>query len=192
MQSLLRDLGWEAEVRVWTDSSTAKGVAARRGLGKMRHVELRFLWVQEKVRGGKIRLHKVPGLVNVADHLTKGKMWWEFEGLLRNIGGMVRPRAGDGVVRRRESWDGEKVEGSGGWRMTGIVSGVSKECQEFWSDREVTVGGLGHAGRSVGWAREGRSEGRRVRIEEGSVVSGDRSSGVGSGGGRGAKPGRQG
>ena len=56
MQSLLRDLGWEVEVGVWTDSSTAKGVAARRGLGKLRHVELRYLWVQEVVRMGRIRL----------------------------------------------------------------------------------------------------------------------------------------
>ena len=158
----------------------------------MRHVELRFLWVQEKIRGGKIRLHKVPGLVNVADHLTKGKMWWEFEGLLRNIGGRVRPRTGDGVVRGRESGDEERVEGSNGWGMTGVVLGMSGDSQGFWRDKGITAGGSGHVGRDVSLAREGNDEGRRVRFEEGSAASGGRSGGGGSGGWRGAKPGRQG
>jgi len=45
LQSVLMDLGVKAEVKVWTDSSTARAVASRRGLGKLRHVELKFLWV---------------------------------------------------------------------------------------------------------------------------------------------------
>eukprot|EP00974_Lingulodinium_polyedra_P067765 6559885-Lingulodinium_polyedra.AAC.1 len=47
VQSLLMDLGWQAKVKVLTDSTIAKAVASRRGLGKLRHVELKFLWVQE-------------------------------------------------------------------------------------------------------------------------------------------------
>ena len=38
---LAEDLGWRVEVRLWTDSSAAKAVANRRGLGKLRHVELK-------------------------------------------------------------------------------------------------------------------------------------------------------
>ena len=43
MQSLAIDLGWKFQVVVHTDSSTAKSVAGRRGLGRMRHVELKYL-----------------------------------------------------------------------------------------------------------------------------------------------------
>ena len=45
MQSLAEELGWKAEVWLWTDSSAAKAVGNRRGLGKLRHVELKWLWV---------------------------------------------------------------------------------------------------------------------------------------------------
>jgi len=87
IQSLLQDLGWRAEVKVWTDSTTAKAVASRRGLGKLRHVELKFLWVQEVVRNGRIKIGKVWGEKNVADHLTKEKMLWEFQDMVWDVGG---------------------------------------------------------------------------------------------------------
>ena len=47
-QSLLRDLGLELLVRVWTDSSAAMGICARRGLGQLRHIATHTLWVQGK------------------------------------------------------------------------------------------------------------------------------------------------
>jgi hypothetical protein len=87
MQSLLVDLGWETKVKVLTDSTTAKAVAGRRGLGKLRHVELKFLWVQEVVRRGRVKIAKVPGELNVADHLTKEKMLWEFSNMVKDVGG---------------------------------------------------------------------------------------------------------
>ena len=43
-------MGWKMSVRVHTDSSAAKAVASRRGLGKLRHIELKYLWVQELVQ----------------------------------------------------------------------------------------------------------------------------------------------
>ena len=38
-QALLRDLGVEAQIRVWTDSSAAIGICTRQGLGKLRHLD---------------------------------------------------------------------------------------------------------------------------------------------------------
>ena len=70
-QSLLRDLGIELPVRVWTDSSAAMGICARQGLGKLRHIATHTLWVQEKVRSRAIELRKVRGEVNPADVFTK-------------------------------------------------------------------------------------------------------------------------
>ena len=70
-QSLMKDLGLNLPVCVWTDSSAALGIATRSGLGKLRHLETHTLWVQEKVRTGAIVVRKVAGEVNPADLFTK-------------------------------------------------------------------------------------------------------------------------
>ena len=70
-RSVLRDLGSTARICVMTDSSAAKGMASRKGLGKVRHVEVNQLWVQQKVGSGEIELKKVEGTSNLADALTK-------------------------------------------------------------------------------------------------------------------------
>ena len=48
-------------ITVLIDASAAKGICSRRGLGKLRHIEVSLLWVQEKVRDKTIDLQKVPG-----------------------------------------------------------------------------------------------------------------------------------
>jgi len=73
MQSIMRDLGWYCKIRLLVDSSAAKSIASRTGLGKLRHLEIKFLWLQECVRRGKVVLSKVRGDINPADVLTKPK-----------------------------------------------------------------------------------------------------------------------
>jgi hypothetical protein len=71
MQSFFRDIGIELKVEVRTDSSSGLAFSSRRGLGRMRHVETRYLWVQERVRLRHLRIRKIAGLSNPADVLTK-------------------------------------------------------------------------------------------------------------------------
>ena len=70
-RAMLRDMGIDVSIDVHTDAEAAKGIAARTGLGKTRHIAVHYLWVQERVRDGDIKLHKVRGTVNPADLLTK-------------------------------------------------------------------------------------------------------------------------
>jgi len=70
-QSLLKDLGVELPIRLWTDSSAAIGICSRQGLGKVRHLDTYTLWVQQAVRSGRINLKKVRGDSNPADLFTK-------------------------------------------------------------------------------------------------------------------------
>ena len=57
VQSILQDLGWpDVCVQVGSDSSTAISVSGRRGLGKLRHNELKYLWVQEVVNAKRVRI----------------------------------------------------------------------------------------------------------------------------------------
>ena len=70
-QSILTDLGCDAKLVVWTDATAAKGIATRRGLGKVRHIHTRELWLQEKLADGALEIAKVKGEDNPADALTK-------------------------------------------------------------------------------------------------------------------------
>ena len=73
IQALAADLGWHWKVRLWVDSTAAKSMASRTGLGRVRHLDVRFLWLQEVVRKGRVTLRKIPGEKNPADILTKPK-----------------------------------------------------------------------------------------------------------------------
>ena len=70
-QALLEDLGVRVPIRVWTDSSATMGICGRQGLGKLRHVDTRALWIQQRVRDGSLELRKVKGEINPADVFTK-------------------------------------------------------------------------------------------------------------------------
>ena len=70
-QSLLEDLGVVAGIRVWTDSSATLGICGRQGLGKLRHIDTRSLWLQQKLRAGALEIKKVRGEANPADLFTK-------------------------------------------------------------------------------------------------------------------------
>ena len=75
LESLLwrRTLGAEMSgpVTVHTDASAAIGISNRVGTGKVRHIEVNQLWVQEKIAKGELKVIKVGTDENLADALTK-------------------------------------------------------------------------------------------------------------------------
>ena len=46
-------------IYVGTDSSAAKSFVCRRGLGRMRHLQIRDLWLQKEVAEGRLEVSKV-------------------------------------------------------------------------------------------------------------------------------------
>jgi len=71
VQGLLGELHIDVPIRVYTDSSSARLMAYKRGPGRMKHIELRQLWLQEQVRGGMLEIKKITTEQNLADVLTK-------------------------------------------------------------------------------------------------------------------------
>ena len=69
--SLMADFGVAISVTVHTDASAAIGIVRRAGLGKLRHLNVRYLWIQGQVKSDAIKLLKVLGTENPADLLTK-------------------------------------------------------------------------------------------------------------------------
>ena len=68
---MAKDLGIEAGLEVLADSSVAIGICRRTGIGKVRHLVVGQIWVQERVGSGDFALTKHPGTANPADILTK-------------------------------------------------------------------------------------------------------------------------
>ena len=58
-------------IRLGVDSMAAKQFVARRGLGRMRHLDIRNLWLQKDVRDGLLEVIKISGTENPADLMTK-------------------------------------------------------------------------------------------------------------------------
>ena len=71
MQTLLGELGAVTELQLFLDSSAAKGFAATRGIGKMRHLEVKDIWLQGAVFKVRLKMFKVRGDLSQADVMTK-------------------------------------------------------------------------------------------------------------------------
>ena len=69
--SLYADLGKKVELMIHSDATTAIGIARRRGLGKLKHLDCEELWIQGKDRNKEVKLVKELGTSNPADILTK-------------------------------------------------------------------------------------------------------------------------
>ena len=91
--SLARELGFvgvSTTVKLGTDSSAAKSFVSRRGLGRMRHLDIRDLWLQKEVADGLVEVVKLPGVQNPADLMTKMLSWREVMDRLRMMSMDVR------------------------------------------------------------------------------------------------------
>jgi len=71
MVSLMKELNMRVQLRVATDSTANIGIQHRVGVGKMRHLEIRSLWLQEALRNGRFTLVKRSTVEMRGDLMTK-------------------------------------------------------------------------------------------------------------------------
>ena len=74
IRSLLLEsqLSKNVNIRIHTDSTAGKSMATRFGTSKKtKHVQLRFLFIQELVASGVVSIKKVSGTSNPSDVMTK-------------------------------------------------------------------------------------------------------------------------
>ena len=74
------------EVELLTDSKSARDLLHKVGLGRLKHVETRRLWLQQAVQEGRLSLHKVDTESNLADLLTKAMQRQRLEDLRERLG----------------------------------------------------------------------------------------------------------
>ena len=67
LAQMARSWGVELQARVLSDSAAALAICHRKGNGKLRHVRIGHLWIQEASDSGCIAYTKVRGEANPAD-----------------------------------------------------------------------------------------------------------------------------
>ena len=64
-------LGFTPKILVQTDASSGRAIALRRGVGKLRHLEAKYLWLQQQVELKLLEIVKIKGKDNRVDVGTK-------------------------------------------------------------------------------------------------------------------------
>jgi len=82
---ILEQIGTKAGVTIASDSSAARGMCARTGSGKVRHLSIKELWIQEAYRNKEFDLVSVDTLLNWADIGTKAHTTERLTSLLKQM-----------------------------------------------------------------------------------------------------------
>ena len=59
IKALAADMGSAMEIILYSDASAGRSLAFRKGLGKVRHIETKYLWVQDLIKEGRLKLLKI-------------------------------------------------------------------------------------------------------------------------------------
>ena len=82
LRALMVELDLKLTVRVLSDSSGARGMIKRSGSGKVKHLETRYLWLQERHRRKELEIGVVDTSLNVSDLGTKFHPAWRQKQLM--------------------------------------------------------------------------------------------------------------
>ena len=86
LAELFKELHYNVSVRLETDSDSARHILQRRGMGGLKHIEIRCLAVQQWIKEKRLSAGRVNTKDNTADLFTKhldGPRTWS---LARNFG----------------------------------------------------------------------------------------------------------
>jgi hypothetical protein len=86
VEALMDDMGMKGEVNLWSDSSAGRSISLRKGTGKMRHLQVKYLWLQDATFEKRVKVHKVKGTENPADVATKFLTATEMQEVIRKFG----------------------------------------------------------------------------------------------------------
>ena len=92
------DLGLELSVRLHADASAAFGIVQRQGSGKLRHIDVGILWLQQKELQKRVNVRKVSGVDNPADMFTKHLARHDMDRHLKELRFSRRAGRGDLAV----------------------------------------------------------------------------------------------
>ena len=69
--SMMRDLGYEKKPVLTIDAKATEHILHRQGIGKLKHIDVAYLWIQDEIRSGRLQVRRVRSEDNIADLGTK-------------------------------------------------------------------------------------------------------------------------
>ena len=81
-----KEMGMEENLEIKTDASAAVGVVQRQGAGKVKHLEVKQLWVQEQESLKNLVMTKIPRELNWSDLFTHHWTAAQGEKMLSGMG----------------------------------------------------------------------------------------------------------
>ena len=109
-------------VKLIGDSAAARGIQTRRGAGKVRHLEAKYLWLQAKTQDGTLQVASVGTKWNVADLGTKALSKCRIKFLLNLLS--VRDECQDYALVGEEEVEEEYV------KLKGVIRRIAHEVQD--------------------------------------------------------------
>ena len=70
MRSMLRDLSVHVNIKLLTDATTGKAIVSRRGIGRLRHIDVADLWIQQHVKDGDLDVVNLKNSFNSSGAMT--------------------------------------------------------------------------------------------------------------------------
>jgi hypothetical protein len=70
LRTLMGEIGVTIGLHIFADSSAAAGTLNREGAGKVKHLEVKQLWMQQKIKEKDLEIFKIPRAKNSADAFT--------------------------------------------------------------------------------------------------------------------------
>jgi len=92
VQALMDDMGCECKIKMRSDSSAGRAISLRKGTGKVRHLQVKYLWIQDALFEKRLVIEKVKGIENPADIGTKYLMAHEVQAVAEKYGFIMKPR----------------------------------------------------------------------------------------------------
>ena len=59
VQSMMRDLGFAVKPVLNIDAKATEHILHRQGIGKLKHIDVAYLWVQDEIRSQRLRVHRI-------------------------------------------------------------------------------------------------------------------------------------
>ena len=82
---LCKEMNIPVNMKLGTDATVCKSILLRHGVGKIKHLSTRQLWVQGAIEAYGVKVVKLPRAINGADMLTHGCSIEDLQGHLQRL-----------------------------------------------------------------------------------------------------------
>ena len=111
MAAIMKEFNIEVGLTVKGDAVAAIGIVRRQGLGRIRHLAVADLWIQQRSKDGSVAYKKLEGARNTSDILTKAVERDVLDRHMKELGRVYMEGRHESTPAYNGSEDGTPMEG---------------------------------------------------------------------------------